>query len=307
VRPRYYVEVAGYRLLALLVSVLPLATARRWARGIAQLVWSIGGRRVRWTQFNLRVAFPDLEPEERTRIGRESYEHLAMNVIDFVRALSWDEDELMRHVTVVGEENLRKALAQGQGAFLLTLHLGNFELAARVFGALGIPTLLLGRPMANSRIYERLTQSRTAAGSELINRKNAVSSILRAIRSGQLVVILNDQYSRRRRSCFVPLFGARCSTSVGLATLVMRTGAPVLCGYVVRDAPDHHTATFLPPLEPIEPTGDRAKDIERATAGYNRALEAVIRSHPEQWMWAHRRFRHSPDLEPDPYGEKRSN
>jgi KDO2-lipid IV(A) lauroyltransferase len=304
-RPRYYLEIVGYRLLELLVYLLPLSTAQRGARALARLVWKLAGRRVRWSLFNLGIAFPDLEPEERARIGRESYEHFALNMIDFVRSQSWDEDDLMRHVTVVGEENLRAALARGRGAFLLTLHLGNFELASRVFGALGVPSLFVGRPMANERIYRRLRRSRTATGSELIDRKNAARGMLRAIRGGQVVAILNDQYSRRRRGRFVPLFGVRCSTSIGIATLALRSAAPVLCGFVVRDAPDHHTAFFLPPLPDIVSTGDRAVAVERATAAYNQSLEEVIRGYPEQWIWAHRRFRNSPDLEEaNPYLKK---
>ena len=114
------------------------------------------------------------------------------------------------------------------------------------------------------------------------------------------MIVLNDQYSSRARGVFVPLFGVRCSTSIGVATLALRTGAPVVPAYVVRDGPDHHTITFLPPLE-MEVSGDREGDIEAATARYNRALEEIIRRHPEQWMWAHRRFRHSPDLKGDPY------
>jgi len=305
VRPRYHLELAGYRVLALLVSALPLSTTQRWVRAVARLAWKLGARRVRWTLFNLAIAFPELAPEERARIGRESYEHFALNVVDFVRAQRWDEDELMRHVSVVGEENLRAALASGRGAFLLTLHMGNFEVAARVMGVLGIPTLFVGRPMANSLLYQRVTSSRTAAGSELIDRSNAAIGMLRAIRAGQVVVILNDQYSRRRRGRFVPLFGVRCSTSIGIATLTLRSGAPVLCGFVVRDGPDHHTLFFLPQLPDIVSTGDRAADVERTTAEYNQKLEEVIREYPEQWMWAHRRFRHSPDLEvPNPYQPK---
>ncbi len=68
--------------------------------------------------------------------------------------------------------------------------------------------------------------------------------------------------------------------------------------YVTRVAPDRHRVVFLPALE-APATGDRKRDIEQATARYNAVLERLIREHPEQWMWAHRRFRHSPDL-PDP-------
>jgi KDO2-lipid IV(A) lauroyltransferase len=43
-------------------------------------------------------------------------------------------------------------------------------------------------------------------------------------------------------------------------------------------------------------------DVEAFTAAQNAALEAIIRAHPEQWLWTHRRFRHSPDLTRDIYG-----
>jgi KDO2-lipid IV(A) lauroyltransferase len=46
------------------------------------------------------------------------------------------------------------------------------------------------------------------------------------------------------------------------------------------------------------------KDIARATERHNAVLESIIRQHPEQWMWGHRRFRHSPDIEGDVYARR---
>ena len=41
--------------------------------------------------------------------------------------------------------------------------------------------------------------------------------------------------------------------------------------------------------------------VEVVTAACNRALEERIRAHPDQWLWGHRRYRYSPDLEREPY------
>ncbi len=139
----------------------------------------------------------------------------------------------------------------------------------------------------------------------MIDRENAALRILRALRRGRMVFVLNDQYAKRSRGIFAPFFGVRCSTAAGVATIALRTGSPVVPMYVLRDAPDHHTVRVLPPVK-VELTGDRKLDIERATAAQNAALEAMIRVCPEQWMWGHRRFRHSPDLPPEPYGPRRS-
>ena len=80
-----------------------------------------------------------------------------------------------------------------------------------------------------------------------------------------------------------------------MATLAARTGAPVIPFYTHRVRADLHKAVFLPVVE-VPETGDRRQDVLAATTRYNAVLEEIIRKHPEQWMWAHRRFRHSPDL-----------
>jgi KDO2-lipid IV(A) lauroyltransferase len=124
--------------------------------------------------------------------------------------------------------------------------------------------------------------------------------MLRALRKNRVVVALNDQYKRRSKGTFVPFFGVRASTSPGPALIALRAGAPILPAACVRIGPDRHRLVIRPPLE-VPDTGDRRKDVDLYTARGNAALEAFIREHPEQWMWSHRRFRHSPDLPGDPY------
>ena len=98
----------------------------------------------------------------------------------------------------------------------------------------------------------------------------------------------------------MPFFGVRASTSAGVATLAIRSGAPVVPVYALREAPDRHRIVVIPALETPQ-TGDRRRDARAATRLYNAVFESIIRRHPEHWMWGHRRFRHSPDLPGDPY------
>jgi KDO2-lipid IV(A) lauroyltransferase len=217
-------------------------------------------------------------------------------MLDWARSTAWGPEEVLARVEMVGLEHVRRALDKGRGVFGLSAHMGCFELAAKAGEIHGIPLTMVARAMANKRLYELVCRERTRMGGEVIDRDRAASGILRALRANRLVSIVNDQYARRTRAVFVPFFGVRCSTSAGLATLAERSGAPVIPFFTYRDGPDHHYARFLPPLEPLPTTGDRTKDIEQATARYNEVLEEIIRAHPEHWMWAHRRYRHSPDL-----------
>lgn len=299
-RPRHALEVVLLRLAGGVVRALPLHFMQSLSARVARAIFRLGGKRTRWALLNLRIAYPD-ESEERLReIGAESYAHMAWNMLDWIRADRWGPDEIERRFSVSGLEYMQEALASGKGALSLSLHLGNFELGGRAFGVFGIPTSVVARPMRNALLYDSIVRKRAEADIETIAHRDAVRPILRALRKGRAVFILNDQYSRRSRGVFVPLFGALCSTSAGVATLSLRTGAPVIPVYVIRDAPDHHAIHFQPAV-PAQGTGDRAADVVRLTARYNEVLEGFIRKHPEQWIWNHRRFRHSPGVAENPY------
>ncbi len=300
---RHRLEYSAYVVLAGLVRRLPLGLLQRVATTAAHFAWDRGGKRPHYATVNLRLAFPDLSDEERRRIGRESFVQFALTVIEFVRAEGWTDAELERRVEIKGLEHLERALARGRGVLGLTLHLGNFEVAVRRMSIAGFSVSAVGRTMRNSLIYERVVAHRTRAGGVLIDRDSAFLRMLRALRRNHCVLVLNDQYARRTQAVFVPLFGVRCSTSVGVAALALRTGSPVVPACIVREAPERHTIVLLPELTPPQ-TGDRERDIERLTAAGNEVLEQMIRAHPEQWMWGHRRFRYSPDLPEDPYGRR---
>jgi KDO2-lipid IV(A) lauroyltransferase len=298
-------EYTAYRLGAALVPRLPLERTQDVARRIARSYFDLEGKQARYAIANLRIAYPELSEDERREIGRESYAALAWNVIDVLRSLRWSDEEVLRRVDMRIAPQLMEVLERGRGALVLTAHLGNFELGARAAGAVfrdEYRPLFLGRPQRNALLYREVSRGRTASGAELLPRRDVIPQVVRALREGRPVILLNDQYSRRKRGVFVPLFGARCSTSLGMATLALRTGAPVLPGYFVRTGRDSHRAFLLPEIEPPE-TEDREEWVRIATARYNIAIEHMIRAHPTQWMWAHRRFRHSPDLPGDPYQE----
>lgn len=299
--PRELAEYAAFRSALIALRALPLPRAQRIAAAAARRLFDLGGKRVAYVLANLRIAFPDIPEAERRAIGRESYVQFAWNMIDVARGATWGAAELIERVELVGRENLEQALAKGRGALGLTLHLGSFEVAIRIVPALGFPLTVIGRPLTNRLLRRDMFAQRTSTGAELILHRNVAPQMLRALNKNRIVAALNDQYTRRSRGVMVPFFGVRVSTSPGPALIALRAGAPIVPGACIRTGSDRHRLVIGPPLERPD-TGDRRADAELLTARGNAALEAFIRAHPEQWMWSHRRFRHSPDLPDDPYG-----
>ena len=298
--PRELAEYAGFRSAMAGLRALPLAQAQRIAAACARRLFELGGKRVGYVLTNLRIAYPQLSEVERHAIGRESYVQFAWQLIDVARGAHWGAKELIERVEVEGREHLDAALAKGHGALGLTLHLGSFEVSIRITAVLGYPITVIGRPLTNRLLRRDIEAQRTSTGAELLLHRNVAPQMLRALHKGRVVVALNDQYKRRSKGVLVPLFGVRVSTSPGPAMIALRAGAPILPGACMRIGPDRHRLVIRPPLETPN-TGDRRMDAELLTARGNAALEAFIRERPEQWMWSHRRFRHSPDLPADPY------
>ena len=304
---RHTLEYRAYRIWVALMRRIPLRTSQRIAVRVARWIFNRSGERVGYALVNLRIAYPDLSEEERREIGRQSYIHFAWNLIDHARSEDWSEDDVRARMRINGTENVRAALAEGRGALILVPHLGNFDFAVVAFTQelADLRAAFVARPMRNPLIWRHVIGQRTSTGAELIYQRDAVPQMVRLLREGAVVGILSDQYMRATRVAYVPFFGVRCATTTGAATLALRTGAPVLPAFIMRDAPDHHTLTLGPPLEPPR-EGDIKDNIEAATAVFNRAYEDMIRQVPEQYMWATRRFRHSPDLPPEPYTRRKS-
>jgi len=290
----------GYRLILLLFAWLPASVSQAITRRVANMAFELGGERVEFMLVNLKIAYPERTESERRAIARKSYESLACNIVDVARSTRWQEREFREHVALEGFEHLKSAFDEGKGVLVLTLHMGNFELAIRRLPFEGIPVSAVGRPSRNVLVREHLRRQRERTGAVMMAHRKVLPQMLSQLRKGCVVPILNDQYVRPKMGIFVPLFGKRCSTSYGIAMLALRTGAPIIPSYIVRDGLDHHRIVILPRLD-IERRGERQRDMERTMVRCNEVLEEMIRKYPEQWMWSHRRFRHSPDFERNPY------
>jgi phosphatidylinositol dimannoside acyltransferase len=88
----------------------------------------------------------------------------------------------------------------------------------------------------------------------------------------------------------VTFFGQRALLPGGPARFALRSGAPMLFGYVGRRPGDRTFYGGFSPLDAYTPTGDEAADVLALTQQWVTQLEALLRQHPDQWymfrrMW----------------------
>ena len=291
---RSLMEVGMVRALLVLLSLIPrrlrLMTGRMLGLGLYVLV----PRLRRMARANLDCAFGATKtPAEKTRIARASFSHLGRLLCDtpaFSRVLP---ERLEDFVEFEGLEHVRKAYSQGRGVFVFSGHYGNWEMVALVQGYLGMPLAMVTRPLDNPHLERILFGYRTLSGNQIIHKRGAAKEMLRAIRRGWGVAIVIDQNVRGEDGIFVDFFGLPASTTPALATLALKTEAPVVPVFGIPLPDGRYRIRYLPEVE-FQRTGDTREDILALTQRCTRIIEDQIREQPEFWVWMHRRWRTRP-------------
>src|SRR5206468_7125650 len=218
--------------------------------------------------------------------------------VELCAAMTAPPERILAGITLVGVEHLKDAMAKHGRVLVLTAHLGNWELLALAHKLTGIPTTVVMRPLDATWLDMLADRLRQRSGIELVDKRNALRPVLGALHRGRMVALLLDQNASRREGIFVSFFGRLASTSKSLAVLAVRTRTPVVPIFIRREG-RHHRVTIHPPLDP-----PAVNDVERAvvelTMRCTAAIEAAISEVPEQWLWAHNRWRTRPAAEARP-------
>ncbi len=284
-------------------ALLPRAAALRVGTWLGDLFYFLDRRDRRIGLFNLQLALPDRSAAEHRAILRASARNLGRMAAEVCHFATLTPETIGRYVTVEDPAAWQAALALAteRGAVVLTGHFGNWELLAYAHGLLGHPITLVHRPMTNALVDRAITDLRARAGTVSLAKKTAAKAALRALHRRQIVAIPADQNQTRRYGVFVDFFGLPACTTPGPARLAMLSGAPVIPVFLVReDDSDRHRIVVLPAVELVK-TGDREADVVENTQRCTAVVEAMLRRHPEQWIWFHKRWKTRPLGEPRIY------
>jgi KDO2-lipid IV(A) lauroyltransferase len=132
----------------------------------------------------------------------------------------------------------------------------------------------------------------------LIPRQDGMRAIVKALREGRLLYFLPDMDFGRRDAIFVPFFGVPAATVTALPRLA-RLGRAIVVPVVTRQLERGYEAVVYPPWEDYP--GD---DVEADVRRMNAFIEDRVREMPEQYFWAHKRFKTRPPGEASPYRRK---
>jgi KDO2-lipid IV(A) lauroyltransferase len=272
----------------------PLATVL--GRAYAGLLDRAIPRLRRVAERNLSFALPELSSERRAEIIDGVFASIARILVCFAKFPSIKRDNLDQWIRLEGSEHFESALRAGRGVLFATAHLGNWELSAFAHALMSAPMSVLVRPLDNPNIDAMVEHRRSLTGNRPIGKRDFARSILKALAANQAVGILIDQNESIDSGVFIDFFGVKACASPGFARFAAHSGAAVIPGFALWNEAEHRYVLRFYPAVPM--TGDAAAD----TQALHRILEQVIREHPDQWLWIHRRWKTRPPGDAPLYG-----
>lgn len=287
--PRFWLTWLALGLLWLGIQ-LPYSLVLAQGRYLGRLAYWLAHSRRRIARRNLELCFPDWPKAQRERVLRENFASVGIALFEMAMSWWWPAGRLAPLIRIDGLEHLLAAQSEGQGVILMAVHFTTLEIGAA----------LLGQYHAIDGMYRQHTnpmfdyiqqrgRERHNPEAAAIERGN-IQHMLRALRAGRVVWYAPDQDYGRRQSIFVPLFGIMAAT-VTATSRFARAGKARVIPFTQTRLPDGrgYQLTVHPPLQDF-PGDSPENDCFRI----NQWVEMQIRQCPEQYLWAHRRFKTRP-------------
>lgn len=279
------------------VRAVPWAWALSLGRTVAWVLYHVDRRHRLIAADNLRHAFPERDEAEIDRLVRATYEHFVTVTIEFIRlpgALRTDNcRELTHWVPGDGEERAMRWVRSGRPVMVLTGHVGNWEVLGYTIGLVGVHAGVVARKLDNPYLDRLLRELREKTGQTLLDKNEDYPRIVAMLERGEFIAMVGDQ-DAGSRGLYVDFLGRPASSFKSIALLSLQFDAPILVLAAVRVGhPLRYRLYFEEVILPEEHATDRDA-VRSITQRYAHALERVVRRHPEQYFWLHRRWKHQP-------------
>ncbi|MGZ3772642.1 MAG: lysophospholipid acyltransferase family protein [Pseudobdellovibrionaceae bacterium] len=282
------------KILTFISSFLPRKALRKLGSWVGFLWFDVFGFRKNIVLENLKIAFPEWTDQKRKQVGRESVYQLGYSFGEFFFIPSLTQEWLEKNVVFEGWDNIEKARANGKGMFFLSLHLGNGDLAVNTIVMKGQELSLITKSFKTQWFNDLWFSIRGAKGVKYIDAHgpNNAFEILKTLKKNAGCVFVLDQFMGKPYGIETSFFGKKTGTAYGLALFALKTKAPVLPIYTFEGNDGKVHVVFEPAMDVQKyVVEDKDQSILNMTQAFNDKLEEIVRQHPEQWMWVHRRWK----------------
>lgn len=279
--------------VGLCATATPRALELALGPRLGWLLLRLDRNRCRVAYENIRRCLPALGEEGWRDLLELNYRHYGLLFFELAHMFSPVPGHYRRYAASImrlhGFENWKKAHDRGKGVLFVSSHLGNWEMLVAAGGLSGMSLTMVTRRNKPEWFRRKLQEARAEIGAREAYEPRTLPVVLKALRRGESVGFVIDQYAPPPAGVPVRFFEARVDTLSAVAPLAERTGAAVVPVTTRRDENGLVRVTIEPEME----LGEALRDPVRATQAMAAKVESWIRAEPGQWLWIHRRFKNA--------------
>ena len=272
----------GFRAIEGAIARLPRRLA--YALGViaSTLAFPLLARQRKALESNLHHVLPEMAAPQLRKLAWRNWLNYTKAWIDFFKIPRMDRRRLAGLLTPIGVEHLDHAMSLGKGVIVVAPHMGSWELAAAswaaTFGEIGI----MVEQIEPRRLFDHVSRLRSRMGIRVIPlSRTGARDIMRMLKEHRMVVLAMDRdiLNTGQRYKF---FGRLTSFPTGPVEIALKTGAPILPAFCIRDRNDAYVAIGEAPFF-LTPSEDHAADVRGAMEQILATFERYIKRYPDQW------------------------
>jgi KDO2-lipid IV(A) lauroyltransferase len=284
---------AVYALLPV-VRIIPIRIMHLISSLLGNLLYLLLKERRMIATENLRNALGSEKNGQEIRgIARRSCQSFFLTCLEMIKLQhvfkAEDAPKILRSSSRELETLFQKAKKvhdESGGCIFVAPHIGNWEFLLNVSSMIGIPLVVVARPLNNVYLDRLIYGKRTEGGHVIIPKKNAFFMLQKALQQGKSIAMLPDQSQRQGISA--NFFGRKATTTPVPAILSIMYRRPIVVTACChgRNGFDFE-GIVSDPLWP-GPYESEQEEIFRLTEEMNKK---IIRRFPDQYFWIHNRWK----------------
>ncbi len=252
---------------------LPDALRTLLLRGLGKFFGLFPHAHKKAVQFNNRLLFR-LHGRELAKRTSAIFQNFALTLYDFATPQSVQVD-------VPRQKELKAWRDKYGGMMLLTFHMGQWELGARLLSQWGWPVTAIFQPYTNPHLKKTI-ESRRAPGIEFIPvGKGASAAVTRALKEKRLVAMLGD-HAFGEDGISVNLMGHSVKWAKGPILLAVRAQVPIVVACIARVGQSRYR-TFIEDI--IIPAEKSQMEVQRLAQWVADKFADFLKNHPAQWYY----------------------
>ena len=276
------------------LSMLPLRLMYVLSDAAYYLLYYIVRYRRKVVRRNLCKSFPEKDMKEIVKIEKRFFHTFCDSIVEMVKIMSMDENDVKKHLRFEGTELVEKALKEQDKSCVVYIgHNMNWEFITSlplhfnpedniVFGQ-------IYHPLENASMDQLVINLREQYGSTCISMSNTLRYIVSLTREKRKFVIgfIADQVPTWESiGHWLDFMHQETPVFTGTEKIAQRTASAVFYMSMEQTARGQYTATFHKMCDDASLTSEH-----ELTEQYFRMLEDNIRQHPHLWLWTHKRWK----------------